>query len=116
MRFKIDENLPSELLDDLREAGHDAETVPDEGIAGAPDQVVLERVRSEGRVLLTMDKGIGDVRIYPPRDYAGIILFRLRTSGRSAVLASIRRQLPTILGIELAHHLLVVTDHSVRIR
>ena len=66
MKFKVDENLPAELLSDLRAAGHEAETVPDEGVAGAPDSILLERVRSEGRVLLTMDKGIADVRNYPP--------------------------------------------------
>ncbi len=116
MRFKVDENLPSELLDDLRAAGHEAETVPDEGMAGAADSILLERVRTEGRVLLTMDKGIGDVRIYPPEDYAGIILFRPPTSGRGAVLAFIRRHLPTILQADLDGHLLVVTEGSIRIR
>lgn len=27
MKFKVDENLPQELVSDLAEAGHDAETV-----------------------------------------------------------------------------------------
>lgn len=116
MRFKLDENLPVELLADLRVASHEAETVADEGITGAPDSVVLERVRSEGRVLLTLDKGIGDVRIYPPEDYAGIILFRPPTSGRGAVLDFVRRHLPSILHTDLPGHLLVVTDRSIRVR
>lgn len=33
MKFKVDENLPAELLDDLRVAGHEAEKerlLPDE--------------------------------------------------------------------------------------
>ncbi len=37
MKFKVDENLPAELLDDLRIAGHEAETVPEQGLSGAPD-------------------------------------------------------------------------------
>ena len=37
MRFKLDENLPVELLDDLRAAGHEADGLPDEGLIGAPD-------------------------------------------------------------------------------
>jgi len=32
MRFKIDENLPIELADLLRDAGFDAMTVPEQGI------------------------------------------------------------------------------------
>ena len=31
MKFKADENLPIELLADLRAAGHEAQTVPEEG-------------------------------------------------------------------------------------
>lgn len=116
MKFKLDENLPTELLTDLRAAGHEAASVPEEGVAGASDSILLERVRQEGRILLTMDKGIADVRAYPPEDYAGIILFRPRASGRGAVLAFVRRHLRAILQVDLAGHLLVVTDRSIRLR
>ncbi len=63
MKFKIDENLPSELAADLRAGSHEAETVADEGLAGAPDSTIMARVQAEGRVLLTMDKGIADIRV-----------------------------------------------------
>jgi hypothetical protein len=82
VKFKLDENLPVELLDDLRAAGHETESVPGERLTGAEDSVHLDHVRREGRVLLTMDKGIGDVRAYPPHLYAGIVLFRPPSSGR----------------------------------
>ncbi|MGH8609265.1 MAG: DUF5615 family PIN-like protein [Gammaproteobacteria bacterium] len=116
MKFKVDENLPAELLYDLRIAGHQAETVHEERLTGAPDAVVLERVRTEGYALLTMDKGIADVRAYPPDRYAGIVLFRPSTSGRGAVLAFVRHHLPTILQTDLAGHLMVVSDRSIRVR
>ncbi len=57
MKVKLDENLPAELLDDLRAAGHEADTVRNEGLTGSPDAVILERVRSDRRVLFTLDKG-----------------------------------------------------------
>jgi hypothetical protein len=34
VKFKRDENLPVELLDDLRAAGHEAESVPAERLTG----------------------------------------------------------------------------------
>jgi predicted nuclease of predicted toxin-antitoxin system len=64
--FKLDENVPVELLDDLRAAGHEAGGLRDEGLTGASDDVVLDLVRRERRVLLTLDKGIADVRAHPP--------------------------------------------------
>lgn len=39
MKFKIDENLPSELAADLRHLGHEADTVFDEGLLGAKDPI-----------------------------------------------------------------------------
>jgi len=116
MKFKIDENLPIELLNDLHAAGHEAETVSSEGLTGAPDLLILEKVRSEGRALLTLDKGIADVRTYPPEHYAGIILLRPPSSGRGTVLSFARRHLPVLLGIDVAGHLLIVTDRNIRIR
>ncbi|MGO9262748.1 MAG: DUF5615 family PIN-like protein [Bryobacteraceae bacterium] len=35
MKFKLDENLPIDLVTDLRALGHDADTVVDEGLGGA---------------------------------------------------------------------------------
>jgi predicted nuclease of predicted toxin-antitoxin system len=116
MRFKVDENLPVELVGDLRAAGHQAETVLDEGLVGSSDSTILERVKREGLVLLTMDRGIADVRTYPPEHYPGIVLFRPRTSGRGAVLAFIRGQLPALLQADLTGHLLVMSERSIRIR
>ena len=92
MKFKLDENLPVELCDDLRALGHEADTVPDEGLMGVPDSILLEHAQSEDRVLLTMDKGIGDV------------------------LAFARRHLPDILAVDLKGWLLVVGERSIRVR
>ena len=116
MKFKVDENPPIELVGDLQAAGHEAQTVPEEGLAGAPDSTVMERVRNEARVLLTMDKGIANPRTYPPERYPGIILFRPRASGRGSALTFVRRHLPALLQADLAGHLLVVSERGIRIR
>lgn len=47
MRFKTDENLPLGAATILREAGFDVETVWDEGLSGAADEIVASRVRQE---------------------------------------------------------------------
>jgi predicted nuclease of predicted toxin-antitoxin system len=87
----IDENIPIKLLDDLREAGHEADSVQEEGLAGAPDRDIPGRARVEARVLLTFDKGIGDVRAYPPREFPGIVLLRPPSSGREVTLSFARK-------------------------
>ena len=64
MKFKTDENLPDELASDLAASGHDCETVAQESLTGAPDDHLLTAAHREGRVLLTLDKGIANVQVH----------------------------------------------------
>ena len=116
MRFKVDENLPAELADDLREAGHVADTVSAEGLAGFADAAIVEAAREEARVLVTLDKGLGDIRRYPPETHAGVVVLRPRVSGRTAVLAFARLRLGAILKRDLVRRLTVVTARGLRQR
>ena len=116
MKFKIDENLPAEIKSELLSAGHDAELVVDEGLQGAADPQLMQTVQQKSRIFLTMDKGIADVRTYPPNQYAGIVLIRPKSQGRGATLDFVRRHLPSILNADLKGHLLVVTESGMRIR
>jgi predicted nuclease of predicted toxin-antitoxin system len=106
VKVKLDENLPTELLDDLRAAGHEADTVHDEALTGAPDSIVLDQVRHDGRVLFTLDKGIANVRAYPPERHAGIVLFRPGSMGRGTTLAFVRHYLPAVLERDLTGRLM----------
>ena len=56
MKFKIDENLPVDLVADLRLAGNEADTVLDDNLAGATDSIVVAAAHREGRILPTLDK------------------------------------------------------------
>lgn len=76
MKFKTDENMPIEAADDLRQAGHDALTAVGQQLAGQPDARVAEVCRMESRALVTLDLDFSDIRVYPPSDFAGIVVLR----------------------------------------
>ncbi|MFW6034359.1 MAG: DUF5615 family PIN-like protein [bacterium] len=61
----------------LRTLNHDVDTVADEGLAGAVDAAVLAAAADEARLLLTLDRGLGDVRAYPPGTHAGVLVIRV---------------------------------------
>ena len=73
MKFKLDENLPLEIADAFRDAGHEIDSVYNEGLTGAIDEKILAAIQIEGLILLTMDKGIADIRRFPPSEYPGIV-------------------------------------------
>ncbi len=47
MRVKLDENMPTPMVDLLKRSGHDAATVADEGLSGADDPRVMEAASAE---------------------------------------------------------------------
>ena len=114
--FKLDENLPGSLRDVLHPAGHEAVTVGDQRLTGAPDLRVAEVCRAEARVLLTLDLDFADIRVYPPGNHAGIIVLRLAEQGRSYAASAVRSILPLLATEPLAGHLWIVDERSVRIR
>lgn len=72
----LDENLPSDLADNLSSRGHDVDTVADEGLSGEGDATVLTTATQHERVIMTLDRGFGDVRIHPPGSHPGIVVLR----------------------------------------
>lgn len=60
----------------LRSRGHDVDTVLEESLGGREDPAVLSAAVDDGRLLLTLDRGFGDVRAYPPGTHPGIIVMR----------------------------------------
>jgi predicted nuclease of predicted toxin-antitoxin system len=89
VKFKLDENLPASAAAVLAAAGHDADTVTDEDLTGAPDPDVVAAATAAGRILISLDRGLGDIRAYPPGTHAGIIVLRLPDQSAPAAVKAI---------------------------
>jgi predicted nuclease of predicted toxin-antitoxin system len=116
MRFKIDENLPVEAAESLRQAGHEATTVPQQGLSGEPDEHIALVCQKEALALVTLDTDFAEIRAYPPSQYSGLIVLRLRTQDKSHVLHVLKRLLPLLSTDPLAHYLWIVEEERVRVR
>ena len=116
MRVKLDENLPIQLKRLFMESGHDAVTVLDEGIGGATDSDVALICLTEERVLVTQDMDFADIRMYPPGEYPGIVVFRLTSRTRDDLLEVGARLIETLNRSIPRGQLWIVEDTRVRIR
>jgi len=116
VKFKIDENLPSELAKTLRQANHDAETVMDEGLRGKADPIIAQSCRQEGRILVTPDRGFGDIRADPPQEYPGLIVLSVTRQDKPYLLDLVRRTVPLLDSQPVHNHLWIVEEGRVRIR
>ncbi len=116
MQFKIDENLPIEIAELLINAGHDAKTVNDQQLQGSKDPILIEVCKSEQNVLITLDTDFSDIRAYPPEEFSGIIVLRVRIQAKHHVIKVFRGIIPLIGREPLLQHLWIVEETRVRIR
>lgn len=116
MKFKVDENLPEELSELLRDAGWDSVTVVAQQLGGATDTEVVQICRQEQRVLVTFDRGFSNIRAYPPSDAAGVIVFRLKTQDKRHVLTVAHRLIMALNERQIHNELWIVHENRIRIR
>ncbi len=116
MRFKVDENLPVQCVGQLREAGHDALSVRDQTLTGAPDPRIAEVCAEERRVLVSLDLDFADIRTYPPSKSAGIVVFRLRSQDAATLVRVVGRLVALLPKESPVGKLWIVEEDTVRIR
>lgn len=116
MRLKIDENLPPGLADLLRQFGHDAVSVLEQHMGGAPDPEIARICQEERRAILTLDTDFLDTKEYPPDQYWGIVVLRLRRQGILQILDTFDHLVSYLGDTSLGGKLCVVTESGVRVR
>jgi predicted nuclease of predicted toxin-antitoxin system len=116
MRLKTDENIHPDAADLLRKHGHDALTVWDQNLKGGRDPELAATCQKEQRVLLTLDRGFGNIRNYPPAQFPGLIVLHLDSQSRQAVVATVERLLPLLGSKSLDGCLWVVDEQRIRER
>jgi predicted nuclease of predicted toxin-antitoxin system len=116
MKLKLDENLPETLAVTLGGLGHDVDTVRQEGLAGRDDGVIWAASTSEARFLITQDLDFSDITKFAPGTHPGILLLRLGSPGRLALIKRLESIFRTERVEEWQSCFVVVTDRKIRIR
>lgn len=116
MKFKIDENLPSEYKSLLEQAGFQAETVADENLSGRDDSVLIERCRAESRILITLDLDFGNIQAYPPSFFPGIVVFRSGSQDKGTLINLLKLLVPAFSKRSPDRQLWIVEHDRIRIR
>lgn len=116
MKFKTDENLPLQAAAAIREAGFDVESVWDEALSGASDELIASAVQDERRVLITLDLDFANIRAYPPECYTGIVVLRPKTQDIPTVVDYVRKLLAVLPHRSPAGELWIVQENRVRFR
>lgn len=76
MKIKLDECIDSRLSPLLRQRGHDAFTVLQQGIQGITDEKLYHHCKDEGYIIVSLDKHFSNVLRFKPEPTSGIVVLR----------------------------------------
>jgi predicted nuclease of predicted toxin-antitoxin system len=90
--------------------------VEDEGLGGVSDPAVARAATDDGRLIITLDRGFGDIQLYPPGSHAGIVVLRVDEHSASAI-ADALAGLASLIDLDaLGRCVAVYRDGEVRVR
>ena len=116
MYFKIDENLPVEVAELLKQAGYDATTVSEQNLIGTSDTNLATVCEREKLTMVTLDTDFADIRMYQPDRFCGIIVMRLNQQDKSHVIEVFGRVIHLLAKEPIEQRLWLVEEDRIRIR
>jgi predicted nuclease of predicted toxin-antitoxin system len=76
LRFVVDEDMPRSTARMLRAQGYIAEDIRDHNLRSADDDTIFQFAQSYQAILVTGDKGFGNILRFPLGSHYGIFLTR----------------------------------------
>jgi predicted nuclease of predicted toxin-antitoxin system len=90
MKFLADMGIFLRTIALLRDLGHDASHLYEQGLGRLSDPDILRKARDEGRVLLTHDLDFGELMAASGANLPSVVVFRLRDMRPDGVNAHLR--------------------------
>ncbi len=78
--------MDTRVVEWLRQQGHDAIRLRDEGLHRMPDGDIFAKAAAEDRVILTFDLDFGEIAALSKGKKASVILFRLQNTRAAQVI------------------------------
>jgi len=116
VRFLADMGVHVRAVEWLRDKGHDAKHLRDEGLQRLPNGEIFEKAITEGRVILTFDLDFGEIAALSGGRTASVILFRLRNTRAVNVIARLAAVLEDSTGALETGAVVLVEESRHRVR
>jgi predicted nuclease of predicted toxin-antitoxin system len=116
VKFKIDENLPTEFVDILAATGYEAVTVMAQRLQDKTDSTIIDVCVREGYILVTLDLDFADIRSYPPSRYLGLMVLRVARQDKRHLIKVFRQTIPMLKQESIEGRLWIIEETRIRIR
>jgi predicted nuclease of predicted toxin-antitoxin system len=96
MRFLVDVCVDIRVREWLREQGHDANHLRDEGLQKLPNGQIFVKAEAESRFIVTLDLDFGEILALAGDRIVSTIVFRVRDTRATALIARLTSVLPAV--------------------
>ncbi len=93
MRFLGDMNIPSGVIQWLRDQGHDAIHLREQRLARLPDGEIFHKADTEERIILTCDLGFGEILALSGTQTVSVVVFRAQNKRAPHLIARLQKVL-----------------------
>jgi predicted nuclease of predicted toxin-antitoxin system len=116
MRFLADMGVAPRIVAWLREQGHDAHHLLEEGLNRLPDVGIFEKAARERSIVLTFDLDFGEIVAFSGSAEVSVVLFRLENTRTDFVLLRLAAVLKGSGHLLPTGAIIIVEDSRHRIR
>ena len=116
LRFLADMGVSLRVLDWLRQEGHDAVHLRDEGLQRLPNGDIFDKANAEQRVILTFDLDFGEIVALAKDRRVSVVVFRLRDTRTATVIGRLSTVLRESSDALARGAIIVVEDGRHRVR
>src|SRR3989344_1502979 len=114
-KFFADECIPTDIVSALRQEGFEITTVKEAGLTGADDDVVFDFALDRGLILLTFDRGFGDIFRFNISKTTGIIIVLINRMSKKDIVSIITNFILFSKDRDLSGQLALVGKSKIRI-
>ena len=116
MRFLADMCVDVRVVEWLRQKGHDATHLRDQGLQWMPNGQIFEKAIQEDRIVITYDLDFGEIAALTRGEKASVILFRLKNTRASHVLERLSAVVEAFAGALEKGAIITVEETRYRLR
>jgi predicted nuclease of predicted toxin-antitoxin system len=117
LKFVVDEDMPRSTSKVLIEMGFEVLDVRDCGLRGKSDEDVFRHAQKQGAVILTGDKGFGNLLRFPLGSHSGIIIVHFPNELSTSELNRwISDSLDNLTKEDIEGNLIILEPGKIRVR
>lgn len=115
LKIFADECIPSDVISALRCQNFDVLTVKEAGLTGTDDDAIFDFALENKRVLLTLDRGFGDIFHFKIAKSAGVIIILINQMSHQEIVHILLGFLSIAENRDLKSKLVIIGKTKIRI-